>query len=229
MFLYFKYYLLATLISIMPWLLSAQENCKVLVPQISGQYVGKCKKGLAHGEGLAIGTDQYEGEFKKGLPHGFGEYKFATGEVYKGEWNKGFKDGIGEFIIIDSINNQTITYKGIWNDDLFIGPEINEPIVTAIKTISRHEFHKTGEGRSVNITIYSGAALNENIYYGYCHSTSGSHYYSPAKIKIEMVNFPVTCEIHYRGYDQLSGNLKESFIKFDIPEPGNWTVNLYNN
>jgi len=50
--------------------LFSQDDCKVLIPEISGQYVGKCKKGLAHGKGLAIGIDRYEGSFKKGYPEG---------------------------------------------------------------------------------------------------------------------------------------------------------------
>ena len=39
----------------------AQETCKVLKPEISGSYLGDCKKGLANGKGIARGTDGYEG------------------------------------------------------------------------------------------------------------------------------------------------------------------------
>jgi hypothetical protein len=60
-------------------ILFAQEECKVLMPEISGSYTGKCKKGLAQGKGLAIGTDTYEGRFLKGLPDG-------TGKIYMGRW-----------------------------------------------------------------------------------------------------------------------------------------------
>ena len=206
----------------------SQNKCTVLVTDLIGEYVGDCKRGLANGEGVAIGIDQYEGEFKKGLPHGFGIYKWSTGEIYEGDWNKGSRDGIGEFIVYDS-NMQTIIYKGVWEDNLYIGPEVIKPTVSASKFISRYEFNREGDGNRIRITIYSGATLNENIYYGYCHSTSGTHYYSPARINIESVNFPVSCEIHYRGYDLLARTVEDSFIKFEIQEPGSWTVNLYNN
>ena len=52
--------------------LTAQEDCIVLKPEISGKYTGKCKNGLAQGTGKAEGTDVYEGQFMKGLPHGSG-------------------------------------------------------------------------------------------------------------------------------------------------------------
>ena len=48
--------------------LRAQQNdCKVLLESISGTYEGKCKNGLAHGKGIAQGTDRYEGTFVCGF------------------------------------------------------------------------------------------------------------------------------------------------------------------
>lgn len=46
--------------------MDAQNNCKVLVPEIDSIYTGKCKKGFAHGKGNAIGIDAYKGKFYKG-------------------------------------------------------------------------------------------------------------------------------------------------------------------
>jgi len=46
--------------------LSAQNRCKVLKKEISSEYHGKCKKGLAHGKGKADGIDSYYGHFTKG-------------------------------------------------------------------------------------------------------------------------------------------------------------------
>lgn len=48
-----------------PFKTNAQQQCKVLLHEISGKYEGDCKKGLAHGVGKAIGRDTYEGEIKK--------------------------------------------------------------------------------------------------------------------------------------------------------------------
>jgi hypothetical protein len=57
------------------------ENCKVLLPALSGNYEGGCKKGLADGKGKASGTDVYEGEFSKELPHGKGTYTWSNGVI----------------------------------------------------------------------------------------------------------------------------------------------------
>lgn len=75
--------------------LYSQQSCKVLVPEIAEKYVGKCKKGFAHGKGLAVGIDRYEGSFKKGYPEGKGSYTWSTGEVYTGEWLQGTRMVLG--------------------------------------------------------------------------------------------------------------------------------------
>ncbi len=61
----------------------------MLKPEISLDYHGECKKGLAHGKGEAFGRDHYIGEFKKGWPNGNGLYKWNNGDNYEGEWKKG--------------------------------------------------------------------------------------------------------------------------------------------
>jgi hypothetical protein len=56
------------------------EDCKVLLPALSGSYEGSCKKGVADGRGKASGTDAYEGEFRKGLPDGKGTCTWSNGD-----------------------------------------------------------------------------------------------------------------------------------------------------
>ena len=79
-------------------MLHAQKGCQVLKPEISGTYTGKCKKGLANGKGLAVGTDTYEGRFSKGLPAGRGKYTWADGRVFQGEFKEGIMEGQGTMI-----------------------------------------------------------------------------------------------------------------------------------
>ena len=74
-------------------LIHAQDGCEVLIPELQGSYQGKCKKGLAHGQGRAEGLDSYEGHFTRGLPHGSGKYTWANGEIYEGDWVKGLAQG----------------------------------------------------------------------------------------------------------------------------------------
>ena len=70
----------------------AQTSCKVLQKGISKSYTGDCKKGLAHGYGVATGVDRYEGKLKNGLPNGIGKYFWSTGEIYDGHWKNGKKE-----------------------------------------------------------------------------------------------------------------------------------------
>ena len=90
-----KYYLLGIFIILQSSFLLAQDDCKVIVPELQGTYTGKCKKGLAHGQGKAVGKDTYEGSFKKGYPHGNGTYTWSTGETYVGRWKMGESDSEG--------------------------------------------------------------------------------------------------------------------------------------
>jgi len=73
----------------------AQKDCKVLYDGINESYSGSCKKGLAHGKGLAKGIDIYQGNFKKGLPHGQGMYTYSEGDSYSGSWKEGERNGFG--------------------------------------------------------------------------------------------------------------------------------------
>lgn len=79
---------------------NAQENkdCKVLQKELSGEYKGDCKKGLADGVGEAIGTDRYSGSFKKGYAHGKGIYNYSSGAVYEGGFLNGKRHGQGKLI-----------------------------------------------------------------------------------------------------------------------------------
>jgi hypothetical protein len=63
-----------------------QSDCKVTIADISGSYSGGCKKGLAHGKGIAQGKDRFEGQFIKGMPEGKGIYTWANGTYYDGQW-----------------------------------------------------------------------------------------------------------------------------------------------
>ena len=84
-----KFYLLIVMGIIVMMPLFGQSECKVLKDEISIEYKGDCKDGLAHGQGEATGIDHYKGSFKKGFPHGEGTYKWYTGESYEGQWKKG--------------------------------------------------------------------------------------------------------------------------------------------
>jgi hypothetical protein len=107
-----------SLITINPAL--AQNDCKVLLDSIAGQYHGGCKKGLADGVGTAKGIDTYIGEFKKGLPHGKGKYTWANGNVYDGQFKNGLKESKGTLTIQLSDGKQKVQ-TGYWSQDKYTG------------------------------------------------------------------------------------------------------------
>ena len=117
-----KHILYSVIISIFltsPFFLSAQKNCKVLVPEIDSIYTGKCKKGLANGKGTAIGIDSYTGKFSKGYPHGRGTYNWANGDAYTGNWKEGKRSGAGKLTL--KLQETDSIIDGLWDDDKYMG------------------------------------------------------------------------------------------------------------
>ena len=85
-------------------LLYAQEDCKVMMPEISGTYTGKCKKGLAHGKG---------------------KYTWADGRMYEGSWLAGERDGKGKMTYPTTDGDSIVT--GYWKKDDYVGTELIPP------------------------------------------------------------------------------------------------------
>lgn len=77
--------------------LASFANCRVIDPELQGQYEGGCKNGLAHGYGYARGTAQYQGEFRKGLKDGTGVKTWAWGDRYEGGFVDDRKSGKGMY------------------------------------------------------------------------------------------------------------------------------------
>jgi len=93
----------------------------VSLKAISEKYEGDTKKGLAHGQGKAVGAeDSYEGNFKKGLPYGEGTYVWGNGNEYVGEFSKGKMNGEGE-LRIKRTNNLDSILSGYFKNNEYIG------------------------------------------------------------------------------------------------------------
>ena len=96
------------------------QDCKVLVPELSGTYEGECKKNLANGEGLAKGKDTYKGMFKKGYPNGLGVYTYSNGDVFEGIFQKGEKHGEGVMLLKrDQLPDSVL--RGFWSKNTYQG------------------------------------------------------------------------------------------------------------
>lgn len=203
-----------------------QQDCKVLMPEISGTYHGKCKKGLAHGKGKAVGTDTYEGNFRKGLPNGYGTYTSSAGTVYTGRLKKGMRHGEGSLTF--SINNRDSLLVGIWEDDRYIGPIPEKPQVIHIDNVDRYSFRRQGDGDRIYIDIFKNGHRNSDIEQFMVIGTSGIKTQDEHIVYYENVVFPFVCKINYKTWNKAHTGQYYVIFEFKITQPGTWKLNIYN-
>lgn len=75
----------------------AAEACRVIDPELQGQYTGPCVNGLAQGHGVAAGTARYTGDFVAGRKHGMGLKVWPNGDRYEGAFVDDLKQGQGAY------------------------------------------------------------------------------------------------------------------------------------
>lgn len=207
--------------------LFSQEKCKVLMPQIAGNYQGKCKNGFANGKGTATGIDSYEGTFSKGLPNGEGKYSWSDGGTYTGEWLEGKRHGIG--IYIKNENGIDSILDGLWQFDEYKGARPEKPRVTYSYSVDRYTFKKAhSPANRVMIDIYQNGSRNKKITNFLSSSSSGQDLSYGMLFGYDNVVFPVTIKISYTTSNKLNSALVNVKFDFTIFEPGDWTVELHN-
>lgn len=213
------------LIALSSTFLFAQQKCEVLKADISGEYVGDCKRGLAHGEGLSKGQNNYEGEFKKGLPNGEGTIFFADGGKYIGHWDDGLRDGEGIYSI--NIEGKDSIVDGIWKNDKYIGKKpVKQYEVTRKNGVSRYTIRKNGDNlNQVTIKVrYKGQALGnlENI-----STSDGNRVNYSGYVVIENIHsYPFTCDMRYSVPSALGTVSNSVEFSFKIFGAGEWLVEL---
>lgn len=205
----------------------SQDECKVLVPQISNQYIGKCKKGLASGKGLAIGIDRYQGTFKKGYPDGKGTYTWSNGEVYTGEWLQGERNGIGEFSYVK--DGKAAFKSGVWESDLYIGPVPEKPKIIYTLGIEKYYFQRQGDGNQITINFYISGSNNNSIEDLSVLTSSGTMFRTGGTVGVEAIVFPLTCKVSYYSWNKMHTSRVQSRFEFQITQKGRWILNLHNN
>lgn len=204
-----------------------QNSCHVMKQAISGTYAGDCKKGLAHGYGLAVGLDRYEGQFRDGLPDGKGIYTWSTGEVYTGQWKAGKRNGIGKYTQFDN-GNDSIT-DGQWVNDQYAGPYYPKPLVKSKEGVDRYTFQKTGGPvNRVMINLYQNGARNSGISGFFISSSSGYESALGEAIGFEGFTLPVTIKVMYSTPNKLNTTTVYVKFEFEIFEPGDWDVDIHN-
>lgn len=211
---------------LMMFSLNAQEACKVMVPELVGTYDGKCKKGVAHGKGKAVGTDTYEGNFRKGLPNGGGVYTWASGASYDGDWVYGLREGEGiykfEYDGHDSVQD------GIWDGDEYKGKRFKKPYVVYKEFITKYRFRKSGDGNRILIDLWLNGQINRDILDFSLISNSGTRFELGRSFGIETITFPVTVKIKYVSWNTTHSSRHDAIFEFVIYEPGNWQVSITN-
>ncbi len=206
--------------------LFSQAMCKVLMPEISDSYIGKCKKGLANGKGTAMGTDRYEGMFHKGLPNGKGRYTWSNGATYEGGWLAGERNGKGVYIV--RINGRDSITEGIWKANEYIGPVPEKPEVLGCVGVERYRFSKQGGEDKVVIDIYMSGIPNTTIEDLTLMGSSGNEIKLGRSVGYDNVSFPFVCKVSYTTYNKMQTAKHYVRFEFKISEPGDWLVYIQN-
>jgi len=208
------------------YLVSAQQNkCKVLLEPISEKYEGECKKGLAHGKGIAVGIDNYEGNFRKGLPHGKGKYTWSNGEYYEGDWKNGQRHGLGILYVSPGVKETAL--EGKWVNDEFIKKvsTVKPYKVTYKNNIGRVSFSRMGEGNIIRFKFSrNGTLINPNniTLWG----SSGSETVTLSYLGFQGMEYPFEGNIKFTAPNDFNAATLRSELRFEIIQPGAWDITI---
>lgn len=203
---------------------NAQNDCEVLLEEIAGQYEGDCRRGLAHGEGTAVGTDTYTGEFRKGLPDGTGTYTWANGDVYEGEFKKGMKEGEGK-MRIKQPDGEFIEQAGYWKNDAYIGEhespyEIQYRSSGVLSVQIRETDNPEGDGNAIFVEFQHKGRTQ--TFPNYELNLIMGNFQSRMPVgntsKILVAEFPIGFTIRYEGetVELLFYQARSWYVKIDV-------------
>jgi len=202
--------------------LGANNDCEVKLEAISENYTGGCRKGLAHGKGIAVGVDSYEGRFRNGLPHGFGKYTWENGDIYEGRWRNGKPHGKG--IFKSKTDEGETIIEGTWRNGEFAGERKKAPYSHGnIANLKKHTIRKTGDDNTVLVTLYKNNRIISPPRDFLFQIDTGSSIQIGQSTGYENVNFPASIRISY----VFDGIIRVQY-NVVINEPGTWEIRLYN-
>ena len=202
---------------------TSQEECNVLLEPINQSYEGKCRRGLAHGKGVATGIDRYEGMFSRGLPHGLGTYEWENGETYNGYWLRGERHGPG---VLLNERGDTLAL-GTWKKDvLSTRSRVNKTpdyVVRYQKNITRLRFVRISDGNKIFVKLDHGGGQRQissvNVF-----GSSGNYLAFPNMFGYEEVIFPFEGRISFYGPSKTGYTVYLIELTYEINEPGNWEI-----
>ena len=202
--------------------ISAQ--CKVLVDNLSGKYSGECKKGLANGDGQAIGVDKYVGEFKKGYPNGKGVYTWANGDTYNGEFKEGKMDGYG--VLKSIVDGKTVEKKGYWKYGYYGGTNKNVQvyIIKNKKYVANYSVRRIGDGSKVGFKWMKGSRVLYSMPDLTMTANNGIQSTEMTFCGFEQIKFPFTCRINFTNTDKAETMTYDCIFEFEILIPGEYEI-----
>jgi len=206
--------------------LFAQPDCRVLLPAISQNYTGDCKKGLADGTGQATGGDFYTGEFVKGLPEGKGKYIWNNGATYEGEWKKGMRDGNG--IYIHKYQKGDSILEGVWKEDKYLGKKALPPYTIEYRDGVGHiSCVRTGDRPYVKYVFSRNGGISNNMSELFLQGSSGTEYQSAAFAGFENITFPFHGTLRFSAPNNFYAAFIRCEVRLSINQPGAWIVTIF--
>jgi len=206
---------------------SQSENCKVLKPEIATSYSGECKKGLANGNGIAVGTDKYEGKFKDGLPQGNGTYRYANGDVYEGDFKLGMRSGNGKFTF--KFLGRDSTYMGMWKEDQLVKKIVPPAYLISQKlNLQRYTVTKIKPGSRVMFSFMQNGANNRSVTGLSFAESSGTLLSIGQDQGFDNIQFPFNCKVTYNTLNSFRSASTNIIFEIQINEPGQWMITLFN-
>ncbi len=205
-----------------------QKKCRVMSLNLKGTYKGQCQKGLAHGEGIAVGTDTYHGKFKKGYPQGEGTCYYADGSFYTGEWKKGLRHGKGKYAF--QVEGRDTVMAGKWKSNEYVGPIKETPYrVNLARGVDRYTFRRVGDGDRVMIRFLQNGMINTTVEDFRIFSVKGTQLLLNNAFGYENIDeFPFVCKVDYVTSNKLRTAKYQVNFTFTINEPGDWEIVLHN-
>ncbi len=206
--------------------LSAQNEVKVLMEDISGTYTGESKNGLAHGTGKSVGKDTYEGKFKNGLPNGSGIYTWANGDTYNGMWKAGKQNGNGTFTVI--VNNEKIERHGVWKSGEFSKEVKKQPYkIDMVRNITRYTVRKIDDsGNQVTFAIMQAGTTIAEVDNLSITGDSGNKFDNGSMVGYENMQYPFSLKINYTTWNTLHTQQFDALFEITITEKGSYKIVL---
>ena len=193
-----------------------KTDCTVVGGEVDAIYVGKCKDGLASGQGMleyenSLGKYMYVGDFKKGKMHGNGKlYSFVNDE-------------------------KQLLKEGIWKNSVYKGEKnvVYKPYeIKRRENVDRYSIKKVADGNKVLFSFRQNGNTNyiTNLK---IEGDSGARHGQAFDEKsdnqgFENIEFPFKCLVTYTTSNKLRTSEYDVRFEVVINESGSWDIALNN-